>query len=266
MIYAFALTSLAILAQLVSCFVAPTRKIAFSNRPSTPHLLYSTEEKGVNEPVDIGISPRQFQASDIDDTNTPPSLSKIFDYLRCLKSGSDIRGQFFDHRRIGSFINVIHALDSRPDGCPPPLTPLAAHCLGSSFASMVKERFPMKEEVVVCIGRDPRPHGVRLSDAFARGVESVDGARALYNNLSTTPSMFEFCRVGKCDGGAMITASHLPEDRNGIKLFTSAGGFDKADIDDLISGAMTEARGWHDFGVLPASSGKEGVQCSEWVS
>ena len=50
------------------------------------------------------------------------------------------------------------------------------------------------DKIRICIGQDPRPHGMRLADAFARGVESVEGVRALYNGLSTTPSMFEFCK------------------------------------------------------------------------
>ena len=46
----------------------------------------------------------------------------------------------------------------------------------------------------ICLGRDPRLHGERLADAFARGAESVDGVKVLYTGLASTPSMFEFCR------------------------------------------------------------------------
>ena len=40
-----------------------------------------------------------------------------------------------------------------------------------------------------------------------------------------------------CDGGIMVTASHLPADRNGFKLFTKSGGFTKADIKTLVEEA-----------------------------
>ena len=50
------------------------------------------------------------------------------------------------------------------------------------------------EELIICIGRDPRPHGERLADAFARGAESVEGVRVVYTGLASTPSMYEFCR------------------------------------------------------------------------
>ena len=33
-----------------------------------------------------------------------------------------------------------------------------------------------------------------------------------------------------CDGAIMVTASHLPFNRNGFKFFTKDGGLDKKDI------------------------------------
>jgi len=206
-----------------------------------------------------------FPATEIDDVNTPPSFHKLSASLKSLKSGSDIRGQFVDHQRTGSLTSVIHSIIDRSSSMPP-LTPLAAYCFGASFANMVKQECADKVNddklIKICVGLDPRPHGVRLADAFARGVEGVEGVQAVYNGLSTTPSMFEFCRADLCDGGAMITASHLPEDRNGIKLFTKSGGYTKADIDTLIIGAIREARHWHDFGVLPPTSGDGAVDCT----
>ncbi|CAN4114229.1 unnamed protein product [Withania somnifera] len=63
------------------------------------------------------------------------------------------------------------------------------------------------------------------------------------NILASTPAMFnstltvneEFsCPV---DGSIMITASHLPYNRNGFKFFTSAGGLGKSDIKDILERA-----------------------------
>lgn len=64
----------------------------------------------------------------------------------------------------------------------------------------------------------------------------------------------------------MVTASHLPEDKNGIKFFSANGGLDKKDIDELIVLAKEEAYHWYDMGIMPPSSGNAGVLCSELVN
>lgn len=63
----------------------------------------------------------------------------------------------------------------------------------------------------------------------------------------------------------IVTASHLPEDKNGLKFFTKKGGLTKSHIDELIGIAQTEARQWYDMGIVPPSSGNAGVLCSELV-
>lgn len=243
----------------IVAFVVPSSH----SPPSTSKLASTAANKDTsssNTGASDFISDKAFlfRPTDIDDTNTPPSFHKFAEQLKQLKSGSDIRGAFCDHLRVGSIFNVLHATDH---STLPPLTPLAAYCFGSSFAEMVKSHLPHKDEIKICIGVDPRPHGVRLADAFARGIESVDGAKAVYNGLATTPSMSHFCQADLCDGGAMITASHLPEDRNGIKLFTKQGGFTKTDIDTLISGAIQVGNLWHDCGIIPPASGHGAVDC-----
>jgi phosphomannomutase len=63
-----------------------------------------------------------------------------------------------------------------------------------------------------------------------------------------------------------VTASHLPEEKNGLKFFAKEGGLTKRDIDGLIAVAQAEARHWYDMGIVPPSSGNAGVLCSELVS
>ena len=43
----------------------------------------------------------------------------------------------------------------------------------------------------------------------------------------------------KFDGSVMITASHLPFNRNGLKFFTIDGGLEKADIKEILTIAKT---------------------------
>lgn len=45
----------------------------------------------------------------------------------------------------------------------------------------------------------------------------------------------------KYDGAVMITASHLPFNRNGFKFFDNKAGFEKKEIADLLSRAAKEA-------------------------
>jgi phosphomannomutase len=52
------------------------------------------------------------------------------------------------------------------------------------------------------------------------------GASIANCGLATTPAMFFSCVATghQYDGGVMVTASHLPYNRNGLKFFTQYGG------------------------------------------
>lgn len=130
--------------------------------------------------------------TEIDSSNTPPNLQAILNSLAELKSGSDLRGTFADHKNSGGTIaNVSHLIKSlKKDGRGAALTPFASHCFGVAFGKKLID----EGGSTICLGRDPRVHGERLADAFARGAESVDGVKVLYTGLASTPAMFEFCR------------------------------------------------------------------------
>ena len=69
----------------------------------------------------------------------------------------------------------------------------------------------------ICVGRDMRPSGKALFDAFARGATEA-GANVTDIGLVSTDALY--FAVGKYDfdGGVMITASHNPAAYNGMKL------------------------------------------------
>ena len=134
--------------------------------------------------------------SECDDFNLPPSLSIMTRSFSQLLSGSDIRGSFVDHPRLGGISAIAQAISK---SSLPALTPFAAHCLGYAFGTMIKDAYREAQggeegEVVVCVGRDPRAHGTVLADAFGRGAAGVDNVRVVYTGIATTPAMFEFCR------------------------------------------------------------------------
>ncbi|KAG7339305.1 phosphoglucomutase/phosphomannomutase domain containing protein [Nitzschia inconspicua] len=213
---------------------------------------------------------REYFNSDISDVNLPPSLNIVRRSLAQLASGSDIRGRYVatpsTAKGARSFAALAQAIGQSNL---PALTPFAAHCLGYAFATMLKDeqlQDSNKEDLVICMGRDPRIHGSVLADAFSRGAGGVPGVKVVYTGLATTPALFEFCRTKLCQGGVMVTASHLPSDRNGFKFFTQQkGGFTKSEIQNLILKAQEHAQVWFDMGILPPTSGSNGVFCSELV-
>jgi len=74
--------------------------------------------------------------------------------------------------------------------------------------------------------------------------------------MASTPAMFMTTVDDELavTGGVMITASHLPFNRNGLKFFTKEGGLEKADIAEILGIASR--------GDLPV--GKTGGKCIEY--
>ena len=137
--------------------------------------------------------------------------------LKALQNGSDIRG-------IGS---------EGGEGSVN-LTDENVALLSGAFCAWLKNKLG-KDDVSIAVGRDSRLSGERIAGAVTRELERT-GAHVHYAGLASTPAMF-MTTVTKgfmYDGAIMITASHLPWNRNGLKFFTKEGGLDKGDIAKLI--------------------------------
>lgn len=155
-----------------------------------------------------------------------------FDW-HALQNGSDIRGV---------------ATEGAPDE-DVNLTPERVERIARSFVSWLsKESGKHPSLLTIAIGRDSRISGPALTSAFASAVLS-SGASAVDCGLASTPAMFmsTVFETTRYDGGVMITASHLPFNRNGIKFFTALGGLDKDDIRKILDLAAA--------GTLPAATG-----------
>jgi phosphomannomutase len=228
--------------------------------------------------------------TECDNVNRPPSLSILLRSIHSLCSqGSDIRGRFVDHARLGSISSVAREIGRQQllegGSTYPSLTPLAAHCFGYALADMLIEQRQNTQQqngenteninndnntITIALGQDPRTHGMRLIDALARGAESRlpdGGICVVYTGIATTPACAAFCRIlHKADAAVMVTASHLPGDRNGLKVYTAAAsGMTRDDITELGVRAMVHVEALYADGVLPPSSGHDSVFCSEWV-
>lgn len=101
-----------------------------------------------------------------------------------------------------------------------------------------------KTQVTIAVGYDSRITSPALCEAVVRGVTST-GHNAVVTGLSTTPSMFMLLKdVNKmneryCHGSIMITASHLPFNRNGLKFFSHSGGLEATDVKEILELAAT---------------------------
>ena len=144
-----------------------------------------------------------------------------------LKSGSDIRG-----RAVGEGAVI---------------TPEVCMAMGLAFARYVADKAGKPvNEVTIAIGRDSRISGPALLDAAAEGVMRA-GASVLDFGLCTTPAMYMSIITPKFapDASIMMTASHHPFDRNGMKFFLPDGGIDGKVITELLTMASAlDPKAW----------------------
>uniref|UniRef100_UPI0032169603 phosphoglucomutase n=1 Tax=uncultured Draconibacterium sp. TaxID=1573823 RepID=UPI0032169603 len=135
-----------------------------------------------------------------------------------LQNGSDIRGVALDGIK-GEEVN---------------LTPEVIKVLGKAFVEWLKNKghkFPL----TISVGSDSRLSGPALKEAFIIGIKEA-GANVYDCGLASTPAMFMTTVLGEqpTAAGVMLTASHLPFNRNGLKFFTRNGGLDKKDISAIL--------------------------------
>ncbi|XP_020524374.1 uncharacterized protein LOC18995789 isoform X2 [Amborella trichopoda] len=159
-------------------------------------------------------------------TSAPSFLEKID--FRKLQNGSDIRGVAVGGVE-GELVNLTEAV---------------AEAIAAAFAAWLsdKKKAEGTKKLRVSVGHDSRISAQMLQDAVSRGIAGA-GLDVIQYGLASTPAMFKstltedanfMCPV---DGSIMITASHLPYNRNGFKFFTSAEGLGKNDIKDILERA-----------------------------
>ncbi len=138
--------------------------------------------------------------------------------IMSLQNGSDIRGIAMEG------IEGQHVT----------LTPEIVKDLSSAFVLLLRKRTG-REGLCVSIGMDSRLSGPDLAAAAKEGITRM-GSDCLMFGLCTTPAMFMSTvdSETRCDGSIMLTASHLPWNRNGMKFFTPEGGLEKEDITEIL--------------------------------
>ncbi|MGN0818587.1 MAG: phosphomannomutase/phosphoglucomutase, partial [Candidatus Coproplasma sp.] len=137
-----------------------------------------------------------------------------------LKSGTDVRG-----------------IAVATEGSPITLTDEAVYATVCAFLKFLSAKTGVKSPKIA-VGNDVRISTERILKEVKRAAAD-SGCDLVYTGLCSTPSMFMLLKDKDwdCDASVMITASHLPYDRNGLKFFTPEGGLEGSEIKEILSAA-----------------------------
>ncbi|WP_373480577.1 phosphomannomutase/phosphoglucomutase [Geminocystis sp.] len=138
-----------------------------------------------------------------------------------LQNGSDIRGVALTGV-AGEEVN---------------LTPEVVAIIGKAFSLWLsQQKHKPTSKLTISIGRDSRLSGETLMNASLNAIASL-GVKVYDFAMASTPAMFmsTITEGYKCAGAIMLTASHLPFNRNGLKFFTDKGGLEKQDITEILA-------------------------------
>ncbi len=104
---------------------------------------------------------------------------------------------------------------------PSSLSDNLAYAIGRCFVPLIAgQRSGSNARTNVVVGRDMRPSGQKLCDAFARGASEA-GADVVDIGMVSTDALYFAVGQFNFDGGVMITASHNPAEYNGMKFTRS---------------------------------------------
>ncbi len=135
-----------------------------------------------------------------------------------LKNGTDIRG------------TAIAGVENDPVT----LTDEAVTAIAKAFCVWAAEHTGVAHPTVA-VGHDSRLSADRISSLVEKGITSC-GGNVILTGLSSTPSMFMLLQDGfGADASVMITASHLPFQKNGLKFFVKEGGLEGGDITQILT-------------------------------
>ncbi len=138
-----------------------------------------------------------------------------------LQNGSDIRGV------------AIAGIDGQPVTLHDPIV----HSIGFAFAQWLSERLGKPaDQLKISVGHDSRISAKQIKTSIFQGLTAA-GAVSFDCGLASTPAMFmsTVFENHRYDGALMLTASHLPFNRNGVKFFIREGGLEKKDITKVLT-------------------------------
>ena len=143
------------------------------------------------------------------------------DNLLKLQNGSDIRGIAVEGVE-GEQVNLTGDIANR---------------IGQGFVAWLSKKTGKDaSELRIGVGHDSRITADVMKEGVMAGMQAK-GAAVYDCGLVSTPSMFMTIVFPetKFDGSIMITASHLPFNRNGLKFFDKDGGLEGTDIKEILT-------------------------------
>lgn len=139
---------------------------------------------------------------------------------KSLQNGSDIRGIALEGIE-GQEVN---------------LTPEVAAQAARAFSLWLSQKCQKScNRLRIAVGRDSRLSGPNLMKAVMDAL--INYGVSVYDcGMASTPAMYmSLVKDGyNYDGSIMITASHLPFNRNGLKFFSASGGLEHEDITNIL--------------------------------
>lgn len=151
---------------------------------------------------------------------------------------SDMFNQIFDALQNG---NDVRGAAIAVENEKRTLTPDMAGFIAAGFIEFLSEKLgKVPSQLRIGIGRDSRLTGEALLAGAAIGL----GEATVYDcGMISTPAMFQstVLKGSDFDASVMITASHLPFHRNGMKFFTKDGGLEHDELSAVLQKAAAIA-------------------------
>ncbi len=138
--------------------------------------------------------------------------------LFSLKNGTDVRGTAI----------------AGVEGDPVTLTEETVTAIAGAFCRWLAVKKHIARPTVA-VGHDSRLSADDISRWVTNGCCAC-GSDVILTGLSSTPSMFMLLQDDfGADASIMITASHLPYQKNGLKFFVKEGGLEGSDVTEILN-------------------------------
>ncbi|MCA1248842.1 phosphomannomutase [Massilia sp. MS-15] len=116
----------------------------------------------------------------------------------------------------------------------------------------------------VVLGHDLRPSSPAIAAACAQAVRDA-GKSVVFVGALPTPAVAYYASLRQSPA-IVVTGSHIPFDRNGIKFYRAEGEITKADEAAMLDAEVALAEGWSPAGLPKADGVAEAAYVSRYVS